>query len=267
MNVCTGCGRSTGTEDQRFCRGCGTQLGIPANGAAHQSPSTTPSSGSRFPSAIVAPSVVAFCLVVLVVLASVPFQGTFQSLAPGWGAEPSGSAARSMQASPAREPEPSPSPESTQTSDLPSSKVVDELLSHIPDNIARTCTEQTYPDEFGAGLVTAVTCLPPGSPGPDAIAYLQYESPADMQAIYGHITDNIAPGLPQDAGCGSDGGRGSWSRNRVPTGTYACYDTVSSGVRMWWTVDELAIITLATDQEMSVNQIWEWFVETNTGPS
>ena len=32
-------------------------------------------------------------------------------------------------------------------------------------------------------------------------------------------------------------------------------------------VDELAIITLATDQEMSVNQIWEWFVETNTGPS
>jgi hypothetical protein len=36
---------------------------------------------------------------------------------------------------------------------------------------------------------------------------------------------------------------------------------------MWWTVDELAIITLATDQEMSVKQIWDWFVETNTGPS
>ena len=88
-----------------------------------------------------------------------------------------------------------------------------------------------------------------------------------MQAIYSHITDTIAPGLPQDAGCGSHGGRGSWSRNRVPTGTYVCYDTVSSGVRIWWTVDELAIITLATDQEMSVNQIWEWFVETNTGPS
>ena len=35
-------------------------------------------------------------------------------------------------------------------------------------------------------------------PGPDTIAYLQYESPADMQAIYSHITDTIAPGLPQD---------------------------------------------------------------------
>jgi hypothetical protein len=122
-------------------------------------------------------------------------------------------------------------------------------LSHIPDNIAATCTEQTYTDEFGVGLATAVSCIPTGSPGPDTIAYLQYKSSADMQAIYGYITDTIAPGLPPDAGCGSDGGRGSWSRNSVPT------------------VDELAIITLATDQEMSVKQIWDWFVETNTGPS
>ena len=168
---------------------------------------------------------------------------------------------------PTSAPEPSPSPEPTQATELPSVQDVDELLSHIPESIAATCTEQTYPDEFGVGLVTAVSCLPTGSPGPDTIAYLQYESSADMQAIYGHITDTIAPGLPKGPGCGSDGGRGSWSRNRVPAGTYACYDTVSSGVWMWWTVDELAIITLATDQEMSVTQIWGWFVETNTGPS
>jgi hypothetical protein len=68
-------------------------------------------------------------------------------------------------------------------------------MSHIPDNIAATCTEQTDADEFGAGLVAAVSCRPPGSPGPDTIAYLQYGSPADMQAIYSHITDTIAPGV------------------------------------------------------------------------
>ena len=274
MNVCPGCGRSVGTEDQRYCRGCGAQLSTPANGAAQQSSSTAPGSGSRFPSGVVVPSAVALCLVLLVVLASVALQGIFQSGSSVWGAEPPGpNQATPSTLTPASEPEPtpapepSPSPEPTQTTELPSVQDVNELLSHIPDSIAATCTEQTYTDVFGVGLIIAVSCLPIGSPGPDTIAYLQYESSADMQAIYGYITDTIAPELPTYPGCGPDGGRGSWSRNGVPTGTYACYDTVSSGVWMWWTVDELAIITLATDQEMTVKQIWDWFVETKTGPS
>ena len=63
-----------------------------------------------FPVRVVAPFVVAFCLVLLVVLASVPLQGTFQSVGSVWGAEPSGqnSAAPSIQTSPTREPHPTP---------------------------------------------------------------------------------------------------------------------------------------------------------------
>jgi hypothetical protein len=88
-----------------------------------------------------------------------------------------------------------------------------------------------------------------------------------MEAAYDHVIGTIAPGLPDHAGCDNEGGgHGSWSRNTGTRGNYACYNTVSDGVRMWWIDDELAILSLATDQEMSVNQIWRWFIETNTGP-
>jgi hypothetical protein len=36
---------------------------------------------------------------------------------------------------------------------------------------------------------------------------------------------------------------------------------------MWWTDDELAIMTLATGEGMSVDQIWAWFLDSETGPN
>ena len=239
-------------------------------GAAQQSYAT--GRGRASSTAVVVPATFAACFVVLLVLASMVLQSF-----GAYGASVS-------EADSSRESAPTPpTPVSTLPEQAPNRarQDVEALLSHIPLVVAATCTKQTYRDELAAGLVVAVTCLPPGFPEPDTITYLQYQSKADMQAAYEHIVTTIAPGLQAGDGCGSEGGSGAWSRDGEPVGSYACYGTTSTSewnaratsawdsasVRMWWTDDELAILTLATDAGMSVDQIWTWFLESETGPS
>jgi hypothetical protein len=271
MNVCPACGRPPDTEDQRFCRACGTRL-HPWIDADAQQASAAGRDGIRpSRSAVALPSAVAACVVVLAVLASMALQSLWAYGDSVSGAEPSGDSTATPTTPVSTGPEQTPNR---------SADEVNALLAHIPLLVAATCRKETHPDELAAGLVVAVGCLPPGFPDPDKIVYLQYESPAAMQAAYDHIVTAIAPGLPGDEGCGSEGGRGSWSRGGVMVGNYACYGTASTSewnsaatsawssdsVRMWWTDDEDAILALATDSDMSVDQIWTWFLQSETGP-
>lgn len=223
-------------------------------------------------SPLVLPAAVGACLVVLAVLVSLVGQGlwAYGDAASGGDAGWESSTTPTTPDSPAAEQVPHRSAQDVQA-----------LLSHIPLFVAATCVKKTYPDQLGVGLVVAVSCLPPGFPDPDTIVYLQYESPAAMQAAYDHIVTTIAPGLPSDDGCSTEGGRGSWSRDADTVGSYACYGTASAsewnstataasdsvGVRMWWTNDQLGILTVAAGEQMSVDQIWAWFLDSETGPS
>jgi hypothetical protein len=144
---------------------------------------------------------------------------------------------------------------------------ISELLDHIPSAIAASCVEEPGLKELSKGLLAAVGCEDLGPGYVVKIIYMQYDSDSSMQAAYQYVVEVYTNGLLEESsGCRGGPARGRWYLDSVEAGSFACYKSSSSGVRLYWSTDGTAILARASDENVSVPQLWTWFLKTYTGP-
>jgi hypothetical protein len=252
MASCRVCGARARTEDQRFCRVCGSALARPDDGAT-----AAPAAVGRPWAAVLGPLAVAvICVSILTILAGAILKG--------------GRSGADDLSFPQSSPTAYPTPEVSVSSEVPTpaaSTETSELLQHIPASIAASCVEEPGFKELSEGLEAAVGCEHLGPGYVDKIIYMQYDSDSSMEAAYQYVVEVYTNGALQESpGCKDGSARGRWSQNSVEAGSFACYESSSSGVRLWWSTDGTAILTRASDEDLSVPSLWTWFLETDTGP-
>lgn len=262
MTSCRVCGVQARTEDQHFCRACGSALASPEVGAT-----AGPAAGGRSWAAVLGPLAVAIvCVTTLTLLVGAILKG---GVAGGAGAtipQSSPTAYSSTQLSPTAYPMPEVSVSSEEP--IPSeSGEISELRDHIPAAIAASCVEDRGFKELTEGLQAAVACDRLGPGYVDKIIYMQYDSDSSMQAAHQYVVEVYTDGaLQENSGCEDGSARGRWYQGPVEAGSFACYVSSSSGVRLWWSTDGTAILARASDEDMSVPALWTWFQKTITGP-
>jgi hypothetical protein len=269
MAACPVCGARARTADQRFCRICGSALARPEAGAM-----AAPAAGGRSWAAVVGPLAVAVvCLTTLTLLVDWILTGggevrgvddTFPQPSPTAYASPEVSVTSEMP-SPTESTDTSPT-ESTESTPTESNET-SELLKHIPPAIAVSCVEDPGFKELSKGLQAAVGCEHFGPGHVDKITYLLYDSDSSMEAAYQYVVERYTSGtLQKKSGCQDGPARGPWDLDYVEAGSFACYVSSTSGVRLWWSTDGTGILARASDEDMSVPQLWTWFLKTYTGP-
>ena len=255
MTSCQTCGARTRTDDEVFCRACGSILaGSPARAAAG-----TRARGATW-GAVAGPVAVAASGVAVLAVLAAAMLGVGQGAGATGPTIPAGSASPSAGYSDSPYASPTASPPGTGSE-------VTALLSHLPAAIVDSCVEDEGFEELTAGMRAAVVCDDLGSDYTDTLAYMLYDSDASMQAAYDYVVEGYTGGsLPKRGNCDDGQARGRWYSDSVEAGSFACYPSDTSGVRMWWTTDGTAILARAADDDMSVKRIWKWFLATSTGP-
>jgi hypothetical protein len=266
MAACRVCGARPRTADQRFCRTCGTALARPEAGAT--------AAGGRSWAAAVGPLAVAVvCLTTFTLLVDWILTGggevwglddTFPQPSPTAYSSPEVSVTSEMP-SPTESADTSPT-ESTESTPTESNET-SELLKHIPPAIVASCVEDPGFKELTKGLQAAVGCEHLGPGYVDKITYLLYDSDSSMEAAYQYVVEGYTSGtLQKKSSCQDGAARGRWYLEDVEAGSFACYVSSTSGVRLWWSTSGTAILARASDEDMSVPQLWMWFLKTHTGP-
>jgi hypothetical protein len=255
MNACLVCGLRPRTPDQRFCRSCGHAL----PGAQARTTAGPTSSGPPWAAVLAPLTAAAVCVTVVALLAA----STLGAL--GGSAGGSGGAVYPPYDYPTVEP----SPTETASPDPPTpASSVDELLTHIPGEIAESCREDSGFDELAAGLQAAVSCQDLGPDYTDTLNYLLYDSDSSMEAAFDYVVTGYNNGLPEADGCENGPAHGRWRNgDGVEAGSFACYNSSDSGFRLWWTADGTSILARAADADMPVTELWPWFIRTSTGPN
>ena len=278
MASCRVCGFSARTEDQHFCRACGSAL-VPTKDEAI----VAPVPAGRSWAAVLAPLAVAVVCVAMSTVLAVAITPTLASGLDTWargqnGGEGGGADPTIPQAPPtthpgrevsvsSKAPTPAETTKTTQPPTPPESTETAELLQHIPSAIAASCVKDPGLKELSEGLQAAVACEDLGPGNVDKIIYMQYDSDSSMQAAYQYAVEVYTNGaLQESSGCDDGSARGPWYRDSVEAGLFACYESSSSGVRLWWSTYGTAILARASDEDMSVEELGTWFSKTETGP-
>lgn len=145
------------------------------------------------------------------------------------------------------------------TVDVPPSPT-EVLTAAVPAEFSDSCAELSTPTvELSKGLVAAVECSSTAVGGADWVEVYAYDSPASLEAA----TDDFL--MFVSYGDCLDGARSEWlDGGGAERGVLACYYTDGyEEVVAVWTYDADAVMVLAADAEMFLDEMYAWWQTTS----
>ena len=145
------------------------------------------------------------------------------------------------------------------TVDVPPSPT-EALTAAVPAEFSDSCAELSTPTaELSIGLVAAVECSSTAVGGADWVEVYAYDSPASLEAA----TDDFL--MFVSYGDCLDGARSEWlDGDGAERGVLACYYTDGyEEVVAVWTYDADAVMVLAADAEMFLDEMYAWWQTTS----
>jgi len=136
------------------------------------------------------------------------------------------------------------------------------LVQALPAEFSDSCAELTAPDSgLSAGLVAAVGCSSLAEGVADHIEVYGYDSSESLEVAVDYFLAGFSYGECEDSG---------WSEwlddEGIEHGTLACYYTAGyENVVAVWTYETDAVLVLAADTEMFLDQMYAWWQSASTG--
>ena len=128
------------------------------------------------------------------------------------------------------------------------------LISAVPASLGGSCEEISNPQVQTVGLAVAVRCYGGTLQAADLVDVYQFDSYANMSAA----TDSLLGGL--GSGACVDGLRGTWTdANNNERGTLACFTSLTAESVAVWTIDDEAILVMASDPGMGLPELYGWW--------
>ncbi|MFG1817735.1 hypothetical protein ACGFIF_28525 [Kribbella sp. NPDC049174] len=157
------------------------------------------------------------------------------------------------------EPEPvlptDPGPTDTPSPIEPAPDPADLFIARLPADLRATCVTGTADTDDKAVLV--VDCTPAGFSTPDTVRYLVYPSGATMRAAFEEYVGDMASGA---CATGSDH-RTTWTSGSITRGPLACYTARSGRATVLWGTADLAVLTIAQDQDLEIEDLYAWWAQ------
>ena len=137
-----------------------------------------------------------------------------------------------------------------------------QLLTHVPAGFAGTCRAVAVSGSSASqGADAEVACQPEALGSDGFVTYTHYQTPGAMQAAYA----GLAQGMPF-GDCTSGNGQGSYRQgSSQPVGGYACVSTEGQN-NFAWTDNRLSILSVATSDTMTLTDLYQWWLHSDTGP-
>ncbi len=150
---------------------------------------------------------------------------------------------------------PTPEPIAAPGETTPEPTPAQTLINAVPASLGVSCTEITAPaPELSIGLVVAASCIGPTAADADVVDLYAYDTVTSMTSA----VDGWLGGL--GSGACADGLRDTWASNGVNGGTLACYVDTNSGQSIaMWTYDDAALLVVAGDPVMGLDELYLWW--------
>ena len=141
------------------------------------------------------------------------------------------------------------------------SAATQQLLAHVPAAFASTYQPVTVSAAgVSQGADAEVACQPTELGGSGLVTYTQYRTQAAMQAAFAGLTQGVPFG-----DCTSGDSQGSYRQGSQPVGGYACVSTAGQD-NFTWTDDRFGILSIASNDTMSLADLYQWWWHSDTGP-
>jgi hypothetical protein len=130
------------------------------------------------------------------------------------------------------------------------------LLSHIPAHLRDSCHNFAVDEPSKAALLAALECEPPGG-RPAHAQYMLYETSQGADAAY---EVRLRAYQRPKSDCSSFGGENAYQRpDPQHHGTLGCYHTNAGFTILAWTDENLSMLSLVYDQQMTYAQLKAWW--------
>jgi hypothetical protein len=137
-----------------------------------------------------------------------------------------------------------------------------QLLTHVPAGVVGTCRVVAVSASYASeGADAEVACQPQALGSDGFVTYTQYPTLSAMQTAYAALARGVPFG-----DCTSGDGQGSYRQgSSQPVGGYACVSTRGQN-NFAWTNTRLSILSVATSDTMTLTQLYQWWLHSDTGP-